>query len=130
MTRLALLTCVAALLSTGCATDRKKIDDANEAARSWAATVKVITEQWAQARVSLRFTRTTLNTARTRLSQNAESIRSIDPPSAARIDRLKDAIDPVLDAVARNEPARAREYGAALTVVVEPLPVAAVARPQ
>ena len=129
MTGVVLLTCLVALLSTGCATDRKKVDDANRAARSWAATVKVITEQWAQARVSLRFTRTTLNTARTRLSQSAASIRSIDPQSAARIDRLNNAIDPVMDAVAMNEPDLARDRGRILTTIVEPEPVAAQARP-
>jgi len=129
VTGLVLLTCVVALLSTSCATDRKKVDDANKAARSWAATVKVITEQWAQARVSLRFTRTTLNTARTRLDQSAESIRSIDPQAADRIDRLKHAIDPVMDAVAMNEPDLARDRGRTLTRILPPEPVAAQARP-
>src|SRR3954468_21304397 len=56
-------TCVflAAVLVAACASDRKKVDDANKAAGSWAATVKAVAEQWAQSRVSLRFTRTTLN---------------------------------------------------------------------
>ena len=130
MTRLVLLTCVAAVLTTGCATDRKKVEDANQAAGSWAATVKVVTEQWAQARVSLRFTRTTLNTARAQLEQSAASIRSINPESTARLVRLKNAIDPVMDAVAHNQPAVARDRAARLTAIVEPKPVAATARPE
>ena len=99
-------------------------------AASWAATVKVVTEQWAQSRVSLRFVRTTLNTATTELYRDAESIRSLDADAAARVDRLKHAIDPVMDAVALNEPDRARDLAAPLTSIIEPAPVAPSARPQ
>jgi hypothetical protein len=119
----------AAVLASACATDRKKVNDANEAARSWAATVKVVAEQWAQSRVSLRFTRTTLNTAVANLYRDAESIRSIDAVSADRIDRLKNAIDPVMDAVALNEPDLARDRAKALTAIVEPEPIEVSARP-
>jgi hypothetical protein len=122
---------LAALLgSAACATDRKKVDDANKAAESWAATVKVVAEQWAQSNVSLRFTRTTLNTAIDNLYRDAESIRSIDPAAAARIDRLKDAIDPVMDAVALNEPDTARDVARSLPSIVEPEPVPPSAHPQ
>jgi hypothetical protein len=120
----------ASLLSPGCSRDRKKVDKANEAARSWAATVKVVTEQWAQSNVSLRFVRTTLNTAIGDLYQQGETIRAIDPASAARIERLKNAIDPVMDAVALNEPDQARDAARALTSILEPQPVAPTARPQ
>lgn len=98
------------------------MEAANKAARSWAATVKVVTEQWAQSRVSLRFTRTALNTATQNLYRETESIRSIDAASAARIDRLKDAIDPVMDAVALNEPDEARDRAARLTTIADTLP--------
>ena len=92
--------------------------------------MKVVTEQWAQSRVSLRFTRTTLNTAIQNLYRDAESIRSIDPVAASRIDRLKNAIDPVMNAVALNEPDRARDAAAPLPLIIEPKPVQASARPQ
>ena len=121
---------LAVALSTACASDRKKVDDANTAAGSWAATVKAVTEQWAQSRVSLRFTRTTLNTAIGDLYRQSEAIHSIDPEAASRIDRLKDAIDPVMDAVALNEPDQARDAARALTSILEPQPVAPTARPQ
>jgi hypothetical protein len=110
---------VLALLTCGCASQEKKVTDANKAARSWAATVKAVAEQWAQSRVSLRFTRTTLNTAIQNLYRDAESIRSIDPASAARIDRLKNAIDPVMAAVALNEPDQARDAAARLSAFAE-----------
>jgi hypothetical protein len=97
------LVCVV-MLTAGCSSSRKKVEDAVTSAQSWAATVKVVTEQWAQSRVSLRFTRTTLETAVKNLTREAESIRSIDPASAAAIDRLNASIGPVMDAVARNEP--------------------------
>ena len=109
MSRLVAICFVVGLLTSACASNEKKVEDANKAARSWAATVKAVTEQWAQSRVSLRFTRTTLNTAIQNLYREAESIRSIDAAAAARIDRLKDSIDPVMDAVALNEPDRARD---------------------
>src|SRR5689334_23169845 len=78
---LTLLTC-SVVMAVGCTSDHKKVKDADEAARSWAATVKVVTEQWAQSRVSLRVTRTTLNTAIGDLYRRAESIRAIDPEEA------------------------------------------------
>jgi hypothetical protein len=121
---------VASLLSTGCSRDRKTVDQANEAARSWAATVKVVTEQWAQSNVSLRFVRTTLNTAIADLYQRGETIRAIDPASAARIDRLKNAIDPVMAYVALNQPDQARDLAQRLTAILEPEPVPPTARPQ
>src|SRR3954470_17545964 len=121
---------VTAVLVAGCASDRKKVDDANDAARSWAATVKAVTEQWAQARVSLGFTRTTLNAATNDLERQARSIRSIDAAAAGRIDRLKSAIDPVRDAVAMNQPDHARDAAKTMTSIMEPEPIAASARPQ
>jgi outer membrane murein-binding lipoprotein Lpp len=130
--RRVVLSCVfvAAVLVAACASDRKKVDDANKAAASWAATVKAVTEQWAQSRVSLRFTRTTLNTATNDLDRQARSIRSIDAGAAARIDRLKSAIDPIRDAVALNEPDHARDAAKTMTSIMEPEPIAASARPQ
>jgi len=126
------VTCVvvAAVLVGGCGSDRKKVDDANKAAGSWAATVKAVTEQWAQSRVSLRFTRTTLNTATNDLDRQAQSIRSIDAGAAARIDRLRSAIDPIRDAVALNEPDHARDAAKTITSIIEAEPIAASARPQ
>jgi hypothetical protein len=118
------------LVAAGCGSRDKKVHDATEAARSWGATVKAVTEQWAQSRVSLRFTRTTLNTAIGNLYRQSEAIRSIDPEAASRIDRLKDAIDPVMEAVALNEPDRARDAAGALTSLLDPDPVAPTARPQ
>jgi hypothetical protein len=119
----ALLIClVLAAVTCGCASKEKKVSDATKAARSWTATVKVIAEQWAQSRVSLRFTRTTLNTAIANLYRESESIRSIDASAAARIDRLKNAIDPVMQAVARNEPDRARDLANRLPTLEDPAP--------
>jgi hypothetical protein len=65
--------------------------------------------------VSLRFTRTTLDTATTELTRDASSIRSIDPSAATRLDRLRRSIDPVMDAVVRNDPERARDLARSLT---------------
>ena len=129
--RARLVICVDLLTSAaaGCASSEKKVDKATKSARSWAATVKVVAEQWAQSRVSLRFTRTTLNTAAKDLARRADSIRSIDAPAALRIDHLRAAIDPVMAAVASNEPDRARDAAKALTAILEPEPVAAAARP-
>jgi hypothetical protein len=112
-----------------CKPASKQVEDATERAGSWAATVKVVTEQWAQSRVSMRFVRTTLNTAITELYRDAESIRSLDPSAAARIERLKNAIDPVMDAVALNEPDKARDSAKDLTSIVEPEPTPPTARP-
>ena len=111
-----------AAATTGCAPASTRVQDALQRAGSWAATVKVVTEQWAQSKVSLRFTRTTLNTATTELARAAESIRSLNQPAAARIERLKNAIDPVMAAVALNEPDQARDAAKALTAIVEPEP--------
>lgn len=121
MRRSPLLTCVvlATVLAAACAGRHTKVDDAGKAARSWAATVKVITEQWAQARVSLRFTRTTIRAAAAGLDQQAAAIRTIDPARAARIDRLKDAIAPVMAAVALNDPAQARDRAQALPALAQ-----------
>ena len=118
---------VAAL--AGCKPAAKQVQDATERAGSWAATVKVVTEQWAQSRVSMRFVRTTLNTAIDNLYRDAESIRALDPSAAARIDRLKDAIDPVMAAVALNEPDQARDAAKGLTSIVEAEPSPPTARP-
>jgi len=113
---------VAALAAAGCGQGRQQhqVTDALERAGSWADTVKVVTEQWAQSRVSQRFTRTTLVTATTRLDRDAESIRGADPAAAARIDRLKAALDPVMAAVALNEPDRALEAATGLIAIVGP----------
>ena len=100
---------VVALLTTACSSHARKVEEADTAARSWAATAKAVTEQWAQSKVSLRFTRTTLRTAARNLGQQAASIRAIDPASATRIDGLQDALIPVLEAVARNQPDQARD---------------------
>ncbi len=106
----------------GCSSKEKKVGDAKKAALSWAVTVKAVTEQWAQSRVSLRFTRTTLNTAVQNLYREAESVRSIDPALAARIDRVKDHIDPVMDAVALNEPDQARDRAMPLPELMDGQP--------
>ena len=119
---------VAALLAA-CRPASKQVEEATDRAASWAVTVKAVTEQWAQSRVSLRFTRTTLNTAIQNLYRDAESIRSLDPGAASRIERLKNAIDPVMDAVALNEPDRARAAAAPLPSIIEPEPVQPSARP-
>ena len=120
---------VAAALLVACKPASKQVEQATDRAASWAVTVKAVTEQWAQSRVSLRFTRTTLNTAIQNLYRDAESIRSIDPAAASRITRLKNAIDPVMDAVALNEPDRARDAAAPLPLIMKPEPVKATARP-
>jgi hypothetical protein len=114
----------------GCGGKQQEVTDALERAGSWAATVKVITEQWAQSRVSLRFTRTTLDTASENLQRDAESIRRIDGAAAARIDRLRTAIEPVMAAVADNEPDRARDAAIPLVHIVEPRPTPPSARPE
>ena len=129
MLRLMGLALVATLL-VACRPASKQVEEATDRAASWAVTVKAVTEQWAQSRVSLRFTRTTLNTAIQNLYRDAESIRSIDPRAASRIMRLKNAIDPVMDAVALNEPDRARDAAAPLPLIIEPEPVEASARPR
>jgi hypothetical protein len=103
------------LVVAGCAPSEQRVRQARERAASWAITVKVVTEQWAQSHVSLRFTRTTLNTAINTLYRDAESIRALDPSAAAGIDRLKNGIEPVLAAVAANEPDRARDAAARLS---------------
>ena len=113
---------VIAVLVAGCKPASKQVEEATDRAASWAATVKVVTEQWAQSRVSLRFTRTTLNTTIQNLYRDAESIRSLDPSAASRIERLKNAIDPVMDAVALNEPDRARDAAALLPSIIPPEP--------
>jgi hypothetical protein len=46
-----------------------------------------------------------------------------------RIDRLKDAIDPVMDAVALNEADKARDLARGLPSILEPEPIPPVARP-
>ena len=121
----------AVLLATGCGGRHdKQVADALERAGSWAATVKVITEQWAQSRVSLRFTRTTLTTASENLQRDAKSIRGLDGAAAARIDRLRSAIDPVMAAVEGNQPDRARDAAIPLVDIVEPRPTPASARPE
>jgi hypothetical protein len=120
---------VAAALLVACKPASKQVEQATDRAASWAVTVKAVTEQWAQSRVSLRFTRTTLNTAIQNLYRDAESIRSIDPAAASRITRLKNAIDPVMDAVALNEPDRARDAAAPLPLIMKPEPAEATARP-
>jgi hypothetical protein len=114
----------------GCKADPKRVEEATDRAASWAATVKAVTEQWAQSRVSLRFTRTTLNTAIGNLYHDAESIRSLDAGAASRIDRLKNAIDPVMAAVALNEPDKARDIAAQLPSIIPPEPTPPAARPQ
>jgi hypothetical protein len=114
---------IAGVLTGACGSRQKQVEDAILAGRSWAATAKVVTEEWAQARVSLRFTRTTLTTAGEELSQSAESIRAIDATAASRLDRLKDAIDPVMRAVAANKPDQARDLGARLTTILPPQPI-------
>lgn len=125
-----LLVCLSFLVLGGCAgQDKKKVEDADQAARSWAGTVKVVTEQWAQSRVSLRFTRTTLNTAINDLDKQSQAIQSLSPDTAMRIDRLKDAIDPVMDAVALNEADKARDLARGLPSILEPEPIPPVARP-
>jgi len=120
---------VVAALAVACKPASKQVEQATDRAASWAVTVKAVTEQWAQSRVSLRFTRTTLNTAIQNLYRDAESIRAIDPVAASRITRLKNAIDPVMDAVALNEPDRARDAAAPLPLIMKPDPVEATARP-
>lgn len=119
-----------ALAVAGCKPASQKVEEATDRAASWSATVKAVAEQWAQSRVSLRFTRTTLNTAIQNLYRDAEAIRSLDPSAAARIDRVKNAIDPIMDAVALNEPDRARDAAALLPSIVAPAPTPPAARPQ
>lgn len=126
--RLMGLVVVAALL-VACRSASTQVEQATDRAASWAVTVKAVTEQWAQSRVSMRFTRTTLNAAIQNLYRDAESIRSIDPGAASRITRLKNAINPVMDAVALNEPDRARDAAAPLPLIMKPEPVEANARP-
>ena len=118
-----------AALMASCKPAPMRVQDALDRAGSWAATVKVVTEQWAQSRVSMRFVRTTLNTATNHLYRDAESIRSLDGAAAARIDRVKNAIEPVMAAVALNEPDRARDAATVLTSFVEPEPTSPAARP-
>jgi hypothetical protein len=118
-----------AAIAGGCKPAAQRVEDATRRGASWGVTVKVVTEQWAQSRVSMRFTRTTLNTAINNLYKDAESIRSVDPAAAARLDRLKNAIEPVMAAVALNEPDRARDAAMALTAIIEPEPTPPVARP-
>jgi hypothetical protein len=130
LARLLIWLIVSSATATGCGSSQQQVQDATEASRSWAATVKVVTEQWAQSRVSLRFTRTTLNTAIGDLYRQSTAIRSVDPQAASRIDRLKDAIDPVMAAVALNQPDQARDLAQRLTAILEPEPVPPTARPQ
>ena len=120
---------VCAVALAGCKPASKRVDEALKRGASWGATVKVVAEQWAQSNVSTRFARTTINTATTALFIDAESIRSLDPAAAARLDRLKNAMQPVMDAVALNEPDTARDAAKPLTSIVEPEPVAPTARP-
>jgi hypothetical protein len=122
--KLAGLAMVAVVSVAACAPAPARVDAALQRAGSWSATVKVVTEQWAQSRVSLRFTRTTLTTATTELARDADSIRSVDGTAAARIERLKNAIAPVLAAVAINEPDQARDAAARLTTIITPGPSA------
>jgi len=121
-----------ALLSvlSACKPASKRVDDATKRGASWAATVKVVTEEWALSRVSARFVRTTINTATNNLYQDAESIRSLDAAAAARIDRLKNALDPVMDAVALNEPDQARDAARILTSIITPDATEPIARPR
>ena len=113
---------LAAIVS--CKAPSARVEDALKRAASWSATVKVVTEQWAQSRLSMRFVRTTLNTAVNNLYRDADSIRSLDPAAAAKIDRIRNAIDPVMAAVAINEPDQARDAAKALTSIVPPQPIA------
>ena len=129
VTRVTIAIAIAAA-SAGCKPAATRVEDATRRAASWAATVKVVTEQWAQSRVSLRFVRTTLNTATNGLYRDAESIRSIDAAAAARIERVKHAIEPVMAAVALNEPDRARDEAQRLTSIIPPEPQPPSARPQ
>lgn len=113
-----------------CKPASKQVEEATDRAASWAATVKVVAEQWAQSRVSLRFTRTTLNTAIQNLYRDEQAIRSLDPSAASRIERLKNAIDPVMDAVALNEPDRARDAAAQLPSIIPGASTPPTARPR
>lgn len=126
-------TVIAAILltgSAGCAPAAKQVDDAVDRGRSWAATIKVVAEQWAQARVSLRFVRTTITTATQELERDAEAIRSLDGRAAARLDRVKSALQPVMQAVAKNEPDAARDAASLLPTILQPEPIPPVARPR
>jgi len=108
----------------------QRVEDAIIRGGSWAATIKVATEEWALSRVSARFVRTTINTATNELYRDAESIRSLDAAAAARLDRLKNALDAVMAAVALNEPDQARDAAKILTSIIEPDPTPPTARPK
>jgi outer membrane murein-binding lipoprotein Lpp len=113
----------------GCASDRKTIDDATRAAQSWSATIGTITEEWAAARVSLRFTRTTVATAREELRKEADRVRSADAATAARLEQMIHALDPINTALAHNDPPAARAAGASLAALVPPEPSPESPRP-
>jgi hypothetical protein len=102
-----------------------------DAAGSWAATLKLVTEEWTRGAVPTHFVQSTASVATTELQSAARRVRStVGAAASAPADEVLARVPLLNEAVARGDRAAATDIARALARAVPPKPTPAVARPQ
>jgi hypothetical protein len=103
-----------ALTLSGCASASSRVTDEVKSASSWAASVKMVIEQWLKEAIPSAFAAQALTRARTELSDGADRLRDIAADNAAAVHAmdlmadLQTAVDEASNALAAVDRARVK----------------------
>jgi len=122
---------LATWMVTGCGpSPAQQAADGRDRAGSWAASIQVAVDDWADDLVPARYVHITLDAAAKDLASEAAQLRQVAGPSAGDpLDAVTRAVPGLEDAVLRGDRPRARQTAAALSHAVPPPPIPPSARP-
>jgi len=110
---------------------RSAAAELREAAGSWAATLKLVIEEWARGALPAHFVESTTRIATTELQREARRVRSTSGVAAsAPADEVLARVPLLNKAVVSGDRAAALDIVRALAAAVPPKPTPPVARPQ
>jgi hypothetical protein len=102
-----------------------------DAAGSWAATLRLVTEEWTRGALPSHFVQSTTSVATTELQSAARLVRfTVGDAASAPADEVLARVPLLNEAVARGDRAAAMEIVRALASAVPPKPTPPVARPR
>jgi len=108
-----------------------KVAELHDAAGSWAATLKLVTEEWTRDALPSHFVQSTTSVAMTELQRAARRVRStVGAAASGPADEVLARVPLLNEAVARGDQAAAMDIVRALVSAVPPKPTPPVARPR